>query len=341
MNSESIIESDEFKKKLFERLNGISSKFKIPYPINPKISYEYPKINQIICQNIINCLVKYPKFYQQTLHLMNKMNLPCPCFPYIREPSIYQVNLNTDVKNSDILSSSESEIESDTEISSKIKRQAELEDLNQVKKLKVKSILKSMKLNTTSQKQVDMSQVFEKPEEETKTNKAMNLPKKLIYDRVVIESESHFPKILPHRDQIEEIQPPEKQIEIKETEKFIKKDDLEKNRLKLSELRDLPVFKNYERGDANSRIYLKNLSKKVIEDDLKFIYGRYIDWTLDEHKNAFDVRLMKEGRMKGQAFINLPNENLAEIAINETLGYLLDGKPIIVQFARSAKPQSH
>lgn len=31
-------------------------------------------------------------------------------------------------------------------------------------------------------------------------------------------------------------------------------------------------------------------------------------WSKEEHKNAFDIRLMKEGRMKGQAFINLPNK---------------------------------
>ena len=33
-----------------------------------------------------------PKFYEQTLHLMNKMNLPCPLHPYIPESSSIQIN---------------------------------------------------------------------------------------------------------------------------------------------------------------------------------------------------------------------------------------------------------
>lgn len=47
---------------------------------------------------------------------------------------------------------------------------------------------------------------------------------------------------------------------------------------------------------------------------------------------------MQEGRMKGQAFITLQNEKQAEIALKETNGYILKGKPIVVQFAR-AKPK--
>ena len=45
---------------------------------------------------------------------------------------------------------------------------------------------------------------------------------------------------------------------------------------------------------------------------------------------------MTEGRMKGQAFITLPNVARATEAINETNGFMLNGKPIVVQFARSA-----
>lgn len=44
---------------------------------------------------------------------------------------------------------------------------------------------------------------------------------------------------------------------------------------------------------------------------------------------------MQEGRMKGQAFIALQNEKLAEKALKETNGYILKTKPMVVQFARS------
>lgn len=40
--------------------------------------------------------------------------------------------------------------------------------------------------------------------------------------------------------------------------------------------------------------------------------------------------LMKEGRMKGQAFVGLPSEQSAEKALRETNGYVLHDKPLIV-----------
>lgn len=44
----------------------------------------------------------------------------------------------------------------------------------------------------------------------------------------------------------------------------------------------------------------------------------------------FDIRLMKEGRMKGQAFIGLPNEKAATKALKEANGYVLYEKPMVV-----------
>lgn len=56
--------------------------------------------------------------------------------------------------------------------------------------------------------------------------------------------------------------------------------------------------------------------------------------------SRFDIVLMKEGRMKGQAFVGLPNERCAEKALRDTNGYVLYDKPLVVQFARSAKPKA-
>lgn len=39
---------------------------------------------------------------------------------------------------------------------------------------------------------------------------------------------------------------------------------------------------------------------------------------------------MKEGRMKGQAFVGLPNEKAAAKALKEANGYVLFGKPMVV-----------
>lgn len=44
----------------------------------------------------------------------------------------------------------------------------------------------------------------------------------------------------------------------------------------------------------------------------------------------FDIVLMKEGRMKGQAFVGLPSEQSAEKALRDTNGYVLFDKPLVV-----------
>ena len=77
LNGKDILSSSEFRKKLFERIHSISSKFNVSYPINPRIRYEYPEINEITIQNIVNALISCPKFYIQTLHLMNKVRMNC------------------------------------------------------------------------------------------------------------------------------------------------------------------------------------------------------------------------------------------------------------------------
>jgi U11/U12 small nuclear ribonucleoprotein SNRNP65 len=357
---EAILESNEFRKALFERLNGISSQFGIPYSVNPKLKYEYPPINPIICQNIVNCLINYPRFYVQTLHLMNKMNLPCPLVPYVREASM-NPNVSFTVQPSQSLlkqkdksdSESESELETDSESTDKnyLSYLANKNEFESTKK--IKSIIKSTKLVTSltqvknqTAKNLTVDEVFEKRNNQPKQTKEKMKIDKIEYDRVIVQTEdtNSFPKIVPI-NQTESTETNDVEIEQAEengssTNQFISKADLEKNRLKMSELRELPVFKNYDRGETNSRLYLKNLSKKVTESDLKFIYGRYIDWNSETERNAFDIRLMQEGRMKGQAFLTFPSEAAANKALNETIGYLLDSKPIIVQFARSAKPNS-
>jgi len=53
----------------------------------------------------------------------------------------------------------------------------------------------------------------------------------------------------------------------------------------------------------------------------------------------YNLRLMQEGRMKGQAFITLQNIMQAQMALEETNGYILKDKPMVVQFAKTIKNQ--
>ncbi|KAK7112296.1 hypothetical protein V1264_011769 [Littorina saxatilis] len=121
--------------------------------------------------------------------------------------------------------------------------------------------------------------------------------------------------------------------------KFISKSELRKGRLSHREMEDHSIFRNYKEGEPSRRLYIKNLTKQVTEEDLHWIYGRYINWENEAEKNMFDIRLMKEGRMKGQAFVTLGKEEQAIKAVRDTNAFVLRGKPMAVLFARSAKQQ--
>lgn len=45
------------------------------------LKYQYPPPTPTVLHNIACALASVPKFYTQVLHLMNKMNLPCPFQP--------------------------------------------------------------------------------------------------------------------------------------------------------------------------------------------------------------------------------------------------------------------
>jgi U11/U12 small nuclear ribonucleoprotein SNRNP65 len=323
--------SNQFRRKLFEKLHGISSKFKIDYSINPNLKYEYPELNPIILENIINALIACPRFYIQTLHLMNKMNLPCPLVNYVRvaRPSQFQnVDLNTNIfinnnisesKNSEeqvdnlavdmSTSDDESEMESEENKKPIAKQQPAIIIESQPKKIKVKSFLnKSIDKTAKCLTEENLNDIFEKNNDD-ENNKSLKkqIPLNLKYDdlldnRMILESEFEgFAKMAPlnanqTKDKNESTLILNQEADLfKDNHDFISQIELEKNRLKIAELKELAVYKNYEKGEPNSRLYIKNISKKVQESDLKYIYGRYINWKDETHLNSFDIRLMKEG----------------------------------------------
>nr|CAH8840722.1 unnamed protein product [Trichobilharzia regenti] len=119
------------------------------------------------------------------------------------------------------------------------------------------------------------------------------------------------------------------------------------NCLKAEDYKNYNVFAKYDAGTPTSRLYIKNLSQAVTETDLFKIFGVFSngpvsdnDWKPSisvDSTECFSVRLLTEGRMKGQAFIGLACESTAKQALETTNGYMLYGRPIVVQFARGAK----
>ncbi|ESO02639.1 hypothetical protein HELRODRAFT_65555 [Helobdella robusta] len=357
---------DEFKRNdtqvvepsLGQQIDSqLADYFNFEYPINPNLRYSYPKPTVTILTNIANALASVPKFYTQVLHLMNKMNLPAPFGNLTITPPIVDdsnVRLNVTERLSD-----ESEIDSDSELTSnsrstkKRKSLAEQDDLTR-KKLKLQLAMEAQMqtLGTihakTATTKVSTEEVFE---ETDKINKSKKIGFKITNEDVgnvastansqstetVLPTTEGFGKIVPTVNQVPKV------IEVQDIEwgvdDFIPKDEIMKNRLEENEFHTLNVFKNYNPGEKSSRLYLKNLAKSVTERDLHLIFGGFVNWSSQEERIMYDIRLMKEGRMKGQAFITFPSDFQAEQALKSINGYRIFGKPVAIYFARSAKPK--
>ncbi|XP_066250488.1 RNA-binding region-containing protein 3-like [Euwallacea similis] len=105
----------------------------------------------------------------------------------------------------------------------------------------------------------------------------------------------------------------------------------------VTDLTVMPVFKNYSSGEPTNKLYIKNCAKTVVEQDLEYIYNRYREEGRLEKPSEFNIRLMQEGRMKGQAFVTLDSVEQAQKAVNETNGFILKDKPLVVAFGKAGK----
>lgn len=126
----------------------------------------------------------------------------------------------------------------------------------------------------------------------------------------------------------------EREKEANDLKPYATLEDLERGKLPPEEILSLPMFKNYTTGSPTSVLYIKNLAKDVLNDDLYYIFGSLFEG-IDEAKSALTVKLMQEGRMRGQAFVTFPSVELAQHALNLVNGYVFKGKPMIIQFGRN------
>ncbi|KAK5605915.1 RNA-binding region-containing protein 3, partial [Crenichthys baileyi] len=368
---------------------GVCPSLGMKFHSNPTLKYLYPPPSNSILTNITHALIAVPKFYVQVLHLMNKMNLPCPFGPVTARPPMFELlrpappipmppPLPPDYpplpeEELERSGEEESEYESgDDEDKERIvrlmglvnqacKRPLRPKTASKRKKPKIKDLLYTPKPDSQSAPVLQPSDVFENP------NPAG--PKKIefhISSEVAAVVEGSQPDV-DGKDENESAsgssnqemavaegfgklypsaQSNQQQEEHSDDEQDLMSDvisrkELEKGRLSKDEIKRMSVFKNYEAGEPTCRLYVKNIAKQVEEKDLRYIYGRYIDLSSEAERNMFDIVLMKEGRMKGQAFIGLPNERSAEKALRETNGFVLNDKPLVVQFARSARPKQN
>ncbi|KAJ0178048.1 hypothetical protein K1T71_005871 [Dendrolimus kikuchii] len=312
------------------------------YQPPPPLKYKYPDINTEIAINIIHALFKHKPFYKQVLHLMNRMSLNIPfednlaAMKFFKE-SFYKFFISDVLQPPLPVSETESEMSSE-ENESKKPRAPVL--MKRKHKLPVPSRKRPAMPTTTVPKAkkpvLNQEEVFETvtPVE----------PKRIS----VVVPQDALTKPTEEPEEVGEIgkfQKEEQSVTIKEVsiepdQPTITKKELLKNRISYSVMKALPVFKNYHPGQPSMRLYIKNLAKSVTEQDVKRIYKRYVEDLKDEEQIGFDVRVMQEGRMKGQAFVTFPSIKIAESALHETNGYLLKDKPMVVQFARAANKKT-
>lgn len=96
----------------------------------------------------------------------------------------------------------------------------------------------------------------------------------------------------------------------------------------ISELINLPAFKQYEEGTPSSKLYIKNLDKQTTQQELVDLYSIF-------SKNI-NVNLMTKGRLRGQAFVSFTDKSEASLALKCTNGYMLHERPMSVQFGKES-----
>ncbi|XP_078416753.1 RNA-binding region-containing protein 3 [Cetorhinus maximus] len=355
--------------------DGIAVSLGLTYPMNPCLKYLYPPPTSVILANIANAMASVPKFYVQVLHLMNKMNLPAPFGPITTRPPMYDEYFPAPPpmpplppeepplpeEEMDVSSEEESEYESGSEEDKeRMTRLMGLTSLppKQTQKRKRVSVRKRPRLKDlinvpkaptqSSHPAVPPSEVFDQPQPHGQKKIEFHISADV---SSLLEGGERRPEPQensePQNSGFGKIQPvpvcskseSEEEEEEEIPSEFISRKQLAKGRITRDELESMSMFKNYSPGEPTCRLYVKNLSKQVEEKDLKFIFGRYVDFSSQAERNMFDIRLMKEGRMKGQAFVGLPNEKAAAKALKEVNGFELKEKPMVVQFARSARPK--
>ncbi|XP_018332177.1 RNA-binding protein 40 [Agrilus planipennis] len=323
--------SKKYLQSFINKLNAFNNSVSFYQPPASHLKYVYPKPNRATINNIAHALASIPKFYTQVLHLMNRMNLPPPFSdvpdpPQVRQPIVHPVVQNkTELSEQNVREeSSESEIESDPECSNQNKG-----IIPEKRKMPQKKTVKRPKFIKPN--------VAVTPSSNKSVGKAED-----VFERIEIQSRKIEVKVSSDNFDIPQPKPEvtEKEEDIEETVETPKSDmiteeELNANRIPAKDLGVVPVYKNYHCGAPSSRLYIKNIAKNVEEKDLEYIYKRYC--VEDNNKEStFDIKLMKEGRMKGQAFVTLNSVQTAQRALKETNGFILKDKPLVVVYARSA-----
>lgn len=334
-----------FFKHFIKSVNAFNESVGFYQPPPPHLKYNYPKANRATINNIAHALATVPRFYTQVLHLMNKMNLPPPFAVLEPAPRAVQPGTPKPVEKRK-KSSSESEIESDGEKPQEVIPERKLLKKTMALKRPKFQAVKPRTVTSTPTSKPSSEEVFEKVEMQQPPKKIeVNVQQQeQVEKRETVESVPSPVQTTPEPviEPVVETEPPQNQPETQLQSPSPAEDDYPKislEELRANQVTDLtvmPVFKNYNRGEPTNKLYIKNCAKSVVVHDLEYIYNRYRE-DLGDKPSEFNIRLMQEGRMKGQAFVTLDSVEQAQKAVSETNGFILKDKPLVVVFGKAGK----
>ncbi|XP_074274942.1 U11/U12 small nuclear ribonucleoprotein 65 kDa protein [Silene latifolia] len=326
--SQSIDDKEGSKAGSLLRPEPIAERLGVNYPFPPHLEYAYPPPDGNILTNIVNALIAVPRFYTQVLHLMNKMNIPAPFRMALPTPPLPPTSapppppplpLATEKPHLGNLSSEESEMETSDE-------EADDQALPLRKRFKREVIV-----GPGIDKDVSHEAVGLKP--------ASLIPKEIPSikkNNPILQIRIAPKKVKADDNNVDGAKEPGKLEQDADGGAYATIEQIESQKLPPEEILSLPMFKNYSAGDPASVLYIKNLAKDVVPDDFYFVFGSLFG-SIDAAKAGLSVKLMQEGRMRGQAFVTFPSAELAHRALNLVNGYVFKGKAMIIQFGRAAK----
>ncbi|KRZ72949.1 Transcription factor -like protein [Trichinella papuae] len=294
-------------------------------PTVSQLAYSYPPPNRLALRRITWCLEKYPEFYTQVLHLMNKLCLPCPF----------------DDDDDQWIAAEMEDDQPEAELTGRCwvpgKQSIGSTDRDHLKK-QIKAIKRALPAKVAP-RIVDAVPGAVRSAAATK-RPALRFatvhlrPPPADDGPTLLHCPGGFGTFGPAPLPKEEAAGISGCEVAAEPLPLVSIEEIQRNRVDQEQMKLLPAFKHYSPGERCSRLYVKNLSKRVTDTEMRRIFGNFVQDAESQH-HQLHVKVMQTGRLRGQAFLAFGSVEQAEAALHHCNGYILHGKPMVVAFSRS------
>ncbi|GAA6067304.1 RNA-binding protein 41, partial [Tachysurus ichikawai] len=121
-------------------------------------------------------------------------------------------------------------------------------------------------------------------------------------------------------------------VTVSGTVEEISDEEIRDNRETEDGIRRISRFQNYQRGEPSNVLCVKNMSPRASLSQLVALFSRF----QKDDTNPIVYRILT-GRLKGQAFITFSDIETAQAALDTVNGYRLQGKVLVIEFARERR----